>query len=257
MSNINEEYVLEQYSNNRSTYDIAKELNTYAKKIERILKKNGFQLRDRKQAQKVALENGSAKHPTKGRKRSELEKNKISSSLSDRWKSISKEEKQLICDAAKKRWEQIPADKKREIQEMAGRALRIASIEGSKAEKFLKLKLQKEGHEVVLHKDNLIPGKFEIDLFLPGIKTIIEIDGPQHFLPIWGMDKLQKTIKSDEIKNGLLISSGYCVIRIKYMCKDINRAVQNKLWDLVKPCIENISNHFPDKGYRFIELEIK
>jgi very-short-patch-repair endonuclease len=256
MQKINETYILEQYENNRSTYDIAKELNTYAKKIERILKKNGHKLRDKKEAQKAALESGSAQHPTMGRKRNESEKNKISSSLADRWKNMSKEKKADICKDAKERWKKIPADKKREIQEMAGRALRQASVDGSKAEKSLKSKLQNEGYDVVMHKDNLISGNFEIDLFLPQIKTIIEIDGPQHFLPIWGMERLQKTIKSDEIKNGLLISSGYCVIRIKYMCKTINRTIENKLWGLVRPHVEKIKESFPDKGKRFIELEI-
>lgn len=257
MSEIDEAYVLDQYSNDRSTYDIAKELNTYAKRIERILKKNGYKLRDKKTAQQAALKTGAAKHPTKGRKRSELEKDKISSSLADRWKNISDEQKAIISQQAKERWDNIPADKRREIQEMAGRALRQASIDGSKAEKYLKLRLENEGYNVVLHKNNLIPGKYEIDLFLPQIKTIIEIDGPQHFLPIWGMDKLQKTIKSDEIKNGLLVSNGYCVIRIRYMCKDINRTIENRLWELVKPHVEKISDSFPEKGYRFIELEIK
>ena len=41
MSGINEEYVIKRYNENHSTYSIAKELGTYPKKIERILKKNG------------------------------------------------------------------------------------------------------------------------------------------------------------------------------------------------------------------------
>lgn len=256
MTEINEAYVIEQYAKDRSTYDIAKELNTYAKKIERVLKKNGYPLRDKKEAQRSALKSGAAKHPTLGKKRSDSEKNKISSSLAGRWKRMSKEQKETISTEAKERWKNIPPEKKREIQEMAGRALRQASIDGSKAEKSLKSKLEKNGYHVVMHKDNLISGNFEIDLFLPEIKTIIEIDGPQHFLPIWGAERLQKTIKSDEVKNGLLISAGYCVIRIKYMCRAINRTIENKLWDLVKPCVEKIKKSFPDKGKRFIELEI-
>ena len=39
---IDEAYVIQQYQENNSTYSIAKELNTYPKKIERILKKNGY-----------------------------------------------------------------------------------------------------------------------------------------------------------------------------------------------------------------------
>jgi len=142
------------------------------------------------------------------------------------------------------------------MQESAGRALRITASEGSKAEKSLKKNLEAEGFEVVLHKKNLIQGKYEIDLFLPEIKTIIEIDGPQHFKPIFGEVKLQKTIKQDTIKNGLLVAAGYCVIRVKYMCKHLSQSVERKLWSLVSEEVGKIKDKFPPKGKRFIELEI-
>ena len=50
MAKIDEGYVIKQYQQNSSTYSIAKELGTYPKKIERILKKNGITLRTRSQA---------------------------------------------------------------------------------------------------------------------------------------------------------------------------------------------------------------
>ena len=78
-----------------------------------------------------------------------------------------KDKRKQISADAKKRWDKIPPTKKREMQEMAGRALRQASIDGSKAEKSLKEKLEENGYTVVLHKKNLIPGQYEIDLFLP------------------------------------------------------------------------------------------
>ena len=55
MSNIDEGYVISQYEQYSSTYSIAKELNTYPKKIERILKKNGVILRSRSEAQANAI----------------------------------------------------------------------------------------------------------------------------------------------------------------------------------------------------------
>ena len=146
--------------------------------------------------------------------------------------------------------------KKREMQEKAGRALRKACIEGSKAEKFLKIKLEENGYEVDMHKKGLIEGKFEIDLLLPALKTIIEIDGPQHFLPIFGEERLANVVKMDGIKNGLLLGRGFCIVRIKYLCKTMNKTVERKLWDLVSEAVENISNEFPAQDKRFIELEI-
>ena len=112
------------------------------------------------------------------------------------------------------------------------------------------------GYEVVMHKKGLVEGNFEIDLLLPELNTIIEIDGPQHFLPIFGEDRLAEVVKMDSIKNGLLIGKGFCVVRIKYLCKSMNKVVERKLWDVVSKQIEKIEIEFPPKSKRFIELEI-
>ena len=64
MKYIAEGYVIKEYHDNKSTYEIAKNLNTYPKKIERILKKNGCKLRSKSEAQKSALKHGRATHPT-------------------------------------------------------------------------------------------------------------------------------------------------------------------------------------------------
>ena len=226
MAKIDEGYVIKQYQQNSSTYSIAKELGTYPKKIERILKKNGITLRTRSQAQANAIKTGRSKHPPKGEKRSEEDKNKISRGKELSWKNTSEEDREKFSQQAKERWDKIPADKKKEMMEKAGRALRIAAIEGSKAEKFLQRKLNEMGYDVILHKKDLIEGNFEIDLFLPELNTIIEIDGPQHFLPVFGEKKLQEVIKFDSIKNGLLVSKGFCVVRVRYLCKNMSRAVE-------------------------------
>ena len=98
---------------------------------------------------------------------------------------------------------------------------------------------------------------FEIDLLLPELNTIIEVDGPQHFLPVFGEDKLAEVIKMDSIKNGLLIAKGFCVIRVKYLSKHSSLSIQRKLWELVSEQVEKVSNRFPPKNKRLIELEIK
>ena len=256
MSQIDAAYVIEQYKNNHSTYAIAKELNTYPKKIERILESNGVVRRSRSEAQSLAIKSGRAKHPTEGSKRTEEQKIKISKSTEQRWKNMSKKDRQSFVDGAKDRWEKMPADKKREMLEKAGRELQKTTKEGSKAEKFLRQKPLDEGYDVQLHVKNLIEGNFEIDLLLPELKLIIEIDGPQHFLPLFGEKRLEDVVKFDSIKNGLLISKGFCVIRIRYLCKHMSQSVQRKLWSLVSVQVEKIKDKFPPKTKRFIELEI-
>jgi len=255
MKNIDESYVVNKYKDGLSCGEIAEDLNTYSKKIERILKKNGIQIRSRSEAAKKAIKRGRAKPPTT-EKRSEEEKTAISKGMQTAWKNKTSEERKEFSKGAKERWQNMDPVKKREMQEKAGRALRLACTEGSKAEKFLKSKLENMGYEVVMHKKGLVEGNFEIDLLLPELNTIIEIDGPQHFLPIFGEDRLAQVVKMDSIKNGLLIGKGFCVVRIKYLCKSMNRAVERKLWDVVSKAVENIEIKFPPKTKRFIELEI-
>ena len=254
---INEDYVVKQYENNHSTYSIAKELGTYPKKIERILKKKGIERRSRSEAQRAAIETGRTEHPTKGRKRTEEEKVKISEGVYRNWKEMPEEQKVEISKKAKERWDDIPADKRREMMEKAGQALHKTCSEGSKAERYIYDRLQEKGVDVAMHKKNLIQGKFQIDLFLPSLKTIIEIDGPQHFLPLFGEKKLRDTIKLDSIKSGALLSKGYCVIRVKYMLKRLSQKSARDLWDMIEKEIDKIQSRFPAKKDRFIELEIK
>lgn len=254
---IDEEFVINKYAENESTYSIAKNLGTYPKKIERILKKNNVALRSKSESQKLALKSGRCEHPTKGKKRSEEEKVSISEGVYNNWQNKTKEERKEISRKAKQRWDEIPADKKRDMLEAAGRALHKTCSEGSKAEKYLNKKIKEEGYNVVMHKKNLISGNFEIDLFLPDIMTIIEIDGPQHFLPLFGQDKLKEVIKLDSIKNGLLLAEGYCIIRVKYMLKGFSQKSARTLWEIISKELNKIDKKFPPKDKRFIELEIK
>jgi len=43
----------------------------------------------------------------------------------------------------------------------------------------------------------------------------IEVDGPSHFLPVWGDEVLAKNIKYDQKKTGLILGKGLKLIRIK------------------------------------------
>lgn len=257
MKNINEPYVIKKYEEGLSCAEIAEELNTYSKKIERILKKHSVKIRSRAEAMKIAMKRGRAEHPTQGKKRTEEAKLAISKGVEKAWKDMPEDIRQQFIEGAKQRWDNMDEAKKKDMQSKAGAALMEACLEGSKAERFLRKKLEEMGYEVQMHKKGLVEGNFEIDLLLPELNTIIEVDGPQHFLPIFGEDKLNEVVKMDSIKNGLLIGKGFCVIRIKYLCKSMNLSVERKLWDAVYQALEQIEIKFPPKSKRFIELEIK
>ena len=239
-----------------STQAIAKKFDTYPNKIRRLLLSNGVELRGKSAAQKMALESGRAKHPSKGKRRSEEDRLKISKSMESHWKNMSEAERKRRSDLSKKQWAEMSEVEKTSLRKKAHQALLKASREGSKAEKYLSKNLREIGHEVIMHKKDLIEGNFEIDLFLPELKTIIEIDGPQHFMPLFGEKNLRNYVKGDSKKSGALLAKGYCVIRIKYLCKHMSAAIARRLWDLVLPEINRIEKKFPAKGKRLIELEI-
>ena len=179
---------------NMSTYEIAKVLDTYPNKIRRTLIKNGYELKDKSQAQKVALAEGRSSHPTKGKKRSKQEKVKISSSLVGYWEDMSDKERKRRSKMAKANWKSMTAQQKEDMRSKGIAAIQLAATNGSKLEQFFKKSLNDAGFAVNMHQMIIPSENLEIDLYIPELKTIIEVDGPSHFLPIWGEEKLQKQI---------------------------------------------------------------
>ena len=254
---IDEGFVIKQYRNKKSTYEIAKDLGTYPNKIRRILIKHGEEVRDKSKAQKVALETGRHKHPTKGKKRTDEEKIKISDGMALHWENMDEDEKDRRATQAKKQWEEMTDVERENLRHAAAQAVRLASREGSKSEKFLREGLTEAGYDVIFHKKGLIPNQnLEIDLFIPELKTAIEIDGPAHFFPIWGEANLNHHIKADAEKNGLILAMGYVVIRVKHLTKNISNKTQRNLLSTVSEQLSQIRDKFPQKPKRFIELEI-
>ena len=254
---IDEGFVIKQYRENKSTYEIAKDLGTYPNKIRRILIKNGEQVRDKSKAQKVALETGRHKHPTKGKNRTDEEKIKISDGMALHWENMDDDEKERRSSQAKKQWEEMTDVERENLRHAAAQAVRVASREGSKSEKFLREGLTEAGYDVIFHKKGLIPNQnLEIDLFIPELKTAIEVDGPAHFFPIWGDANLNHHIKADAEKNGLLLAMGYVVIRVKHLTKNVSNKTQRNLLSAVLEQLSKIKDRFPSKSKRFIELEI-
>lgn len=240
-----------------STYEIAKKFNTYPNKIRRILIKNNIEIKDKSSAQKNALVKGTAKIPTQGKKRTKEEKLKISASQKKAWENIDPKKYEKHVAQSKQRWAKMSDVQKKEMSTAATRAIQIAGKEGSKLEKFLKKELTKEGYTVEIHKKNLIPNKnLEIDLYLPKIKTIIEVDGPSHFLPIWGEEKLQKQIKSDSNKTGLILSKGFAIIRVKSLLDSVPLSTQEDLKNKLIGMLSSMEKLFPTKSKRYIEIDL-
>jgi very-short-patch-repair endonuclease len=254
---LNEKEVIDLYNEGVSTYQIAKDLNTYPNKIRRILHKNGIELKTRSEAQKNAIDKGLVNLPTKGKKRSKEEKIKISFGMKKAWVDMDEEMRNQYSERSRDRMINMPADQRRKMLEAAMKGVQTAGKEGSKLEKFLFTELTKVGYVVEFHKKNLIANQnLEIDLYVPSCKTIIEIDGPSHFLPIWGEEKFQKQIKADAAKTGLILSKGFVIIRIKTMTDRVSLASRQSARSILIEKLSSISKNFPGKTERYIEVEI-
>lgn len=240
---------------NKSLQDIAKQYNTYANKIRRDAKSFGIKMRNKSEAQKNALKTGNHKHPTKGTTRSQETKDKIGYKILDNWSNMTDTELENRKEKAKKNWEALSQDQKDLMLKSANNAVRLTSKVGSKLEKYLLNFLLENNIKVDFHKEQTLSNtKLQIDLFLPSIDTAIEIDGPSHFLPVWGNDTLKKNIVYDNKKQGLIVGRGWVLIRIK-QTKDFSKSrakiIGNKLLNIIR----TIQDKFPEPDNRIFTIE--
>ena len=258
MTQLTFEYLdLEYNKKERSFADIAKDLGTYPNKIRREAIRVGISPRNKSKAQSLALKHGRIKHPTEGSHRTEDVKNKIADGVSSSWKNLTEEEYQGRVDQAKEQWKNMSKDERVALMKSAGDAVRKASVEGSKLENFVLNRLRSLDYVVQFHRKGLLMNeRLEVDIFLPELKTVIEIDGPAHFLPIWGEENLARNLRSDAQKTGLLLTKGFAIIRVKHLSKHISKKQMRDISAKIEEAVEKIKEKFPSKNERLIQVEV-
>lgn len=221
---MDEKYILKSYfEDKKSLPEIAQELETYPNKIRRIILKNNKKLRSKSEAQKMVLKSGKAEHPTKGKEASESTKIKISNATAKTWREMSEIDKDKLKAKLSDAWNNRDKEEIKEMHKKAAAAISEAGRKGSKLENFLIDNLPKRGYTVIAHKKGLVKNSnLEPDILVPSLKVLIEIDGPSHFLPVFGEEKLKKTMASDAEKNALFLQEGYCILRVKHICKTLS-----------------------------------
>lgn len=230
---------------------IASQLNTYANKIRRDALKYKIPIRDKSQAQSNALKTGAHKHPTKGTHRTENTKSKIGKSVMEAWDNIDEKELARRKRNSKKIWNSLSNDEKQNRLNLANQAVRNSSKTGSKLEHYFLERLIKDGYKVDFHKEQILSNtKLQIDLFLPTMNIALEVDGPSHFLPVWGDEVLAKNQKYDKKKTGLIIGKGLKLIRIK-QTHDFSKSRASILYNKVLKAIKKID----DSKIKSIEVE--
>lgn len=239
-----------------SLADIADIYGTYANKVRRDAMKFNIKLRDKSEAQKNALKLGNHKHPTKGTKRSDHTKNKIGRSLVTTWNNLDKKTKQTRQQKAKLAWEAKSEDEKAIMLKKANLAVRETSKTGSKLENFLLKELIANGWQTEFHKEQTLANtKLQIDIYLPSISTAIEVDGPSHFLPVWGENTLAKNKTYDNKKTGLILGKGMFLIRIK-QTKDFSPSRALFIFEQLQEILLHIKDPNTNNTYKNRTIEI-
>jgi very-short-patch-repair endonuclease len=255
---INKVRLTSYYLNDKkSIAQIAKDLNTNTSKIRRSLIFLGIEMRNYSEAQKVALDSGTATHPTKGKKLAKETIDKISVGRSKAWTDLPEIDKDKVRKMKKEQWEAMTPSAKEELRHMAHVAIRESAAIGSKTERFVAEALEAEGFGVIVHARNLIQSQaLEVDLFVPGVKTAIEIDGISHWSPVWGEDKLRKQQAADTIKQGLILANGYVLIRIRQLDKTMSMKRMNDIYQVILEELKTIGEEFPPLEKRLIDIEV-
>lgn len=258
LTDTDDTYIKVQYQDvGRSVSEIAKDLDTYPNKVLRSLKRTKTHVRTNSEAQKLALSSGRRIHPTKGKKLSEEMKIRISDGVSNAWENKNPILKKMIKEQSTERWNNMTEEARDVFFKASSKAIRETSTKGSKLEKTLYQDLTNKGFAVEYHKDRMIENqKLQIDMLLPEYLVAIEIDGPSHFLPIWGEDALLRSMKADMEKNGLLLRNGFVVLRITNTRKTVSAKLCRTVCELVTKTLEKIQSKFPDKQHRLIEIEV-
>lgn len=248
---------------NMSTYQISEHFNNNgvkanANKIRLALDYLGIPRRNYRDAQKISLDTGRSVHPTEGKALTAEHKQNVGKGRAKAWSELDDAERERLSNLSKAQWVAMSDEQKAQLRHLAALAVRETSKNGSMTENYLRDKLREAGYMVRFHPKDIIPDNgLEVDLFLPELSTAIEIDGPAHFLPIWGEESLRKHQEADLMKEGLLLSSGYVLIRVKQLDKNMSKTRMNVVFEAIKAELAKIKEKFPPKTRRLIELELK
>ncbi len=248
----------ETYTKKNLSFDvIAKYCGTYKNKVIRDAKKLGLKIKTKAEAQKHALASGRQAHPTEGKEIPLDVKQKISKTIVT---NLTPADRKKRSQNAKKRWDKMGYIKQEQFKTKGKKAIRTSSEDGSKLEIYLRDQLKKhikEFGQVIYHQQHLMYGtKMHLDILLPALKTVVEIDGISHKENVWGDKSFNASRKSDRKKDGLLLGKGYVMIRVDHP-KRVPLCVQTSLWEQLYEALTQIKDKFPKEGERLIKIASK
>lgn len=218
---------------------LALELGTSKSTARRMLLRAGIQPRSKSEAQKLALEEGRADHPSEGKTLSEETKTRIGEANAARWEELSEEEKVARAARSRDAWFERPEAERKLTHQKAVDGLLHAAKHGSKIERFIAEQLMGMGYKVYMHQKLAVLGEnYHVDIVIPEKRVVVEVDGPMHRDIVWDSETLRKKQEQDSLKNGQLMSSGWRILRIKWTARNATKVQCRKLWEGILPALK-------------------
>jgi len=221
---------------------IAKELDRPITSIKKYMDKYGIECRSKSQAQSAFLSKND--HPMKGKKHSDETKSRISNTLGSFWDNLSTEEREkyteIVGSGWKKKWASMNKEERENLLSSLNAASRANQGNGSRFERFLAEQLRNRGYSVEERTHNYMPSaRFEVDIALAAERVMIEVDGPTHFLPIYGEEALEKQQAKDSKKDEYLTSADFDVLRVRDNNGPLSQARIERIVTKITEILEN------------------
>ncbi len=86
----------------------------------------------------------------------------------------------------------------------------------SKAEEYLSGLIRRDfpSLKIVRNDRSLLPSGLEVDIVIPRLRLAIELNGPIHYFPLFGYEKLAKIRAADILKQAEIQAAGYSLLVI-------------------------------------------
>lgn len=115
---------------------------------------------------------------------------------------------------------------------------KITGTRRSKLEKWLELKLKYLYPDLDIKYNFILPGKCELDIYIPSLSLAFELNGIFHYEPIYGEENLEKIQNRDsrKFKNCIELKISLCVIDTSSQ-KYFKEATSGKYLDIITKII--------------------
>lgn len=118
----------------------------------------------------------------------------------------------------------------------------------SKLEVWIEKQLTELYPDLEIHFNKTDAINAELDVYIPSLKIAFEFNGIFHYEPIYGENKLKRTIDNDKRKFQLCLENGIslCIIdthNVKYLKKERDQ----KFLDIIKSIVGDVNFFLPNK----------